>query len=583
MMELKMMFFKNLKISAKLLVGFVLLLVLTAFIGIFSIYVLASVNQSATELGTNWMPSVKAVMGVKERLSRIRSQEAQLVFAENPEEITKYENRVKEAVTGLKESKTAYSALISEPEERKLYEEYVQAETAYLQITDKMIALKKANNSAEAIALMRGESSKLNTNMRELVDKLVTVNSDGGIKAYQSGIVIYEHSRNLILILIVVSLVIGFMLAFWIAGIVSRPLQYAVKVAQTVAAGDLTIHIDVDSNDETGMLLQALKEMNDSLMKVVTQVRKGTDEITYASADIAKGNMDLSNRTENQASSLEETASSMEEITSTIQHNADNARQANQLSHSASEVAQRGGHVVSQVVSTMGSINESSKKIVDIIAVIDGIAFQTHILALNAAVEVARAGEQGRGFAVVASEVRSLAQRSAGAAKEIKALIDDSVEKVDMGSKLVEQAGETMNEVVASVKRVTDIVSEISFASQEQSSGIEQVNQAITHMDEVTQQNAALVEQAAAAAQSLQDQSANLAQVVGVFRLGSQDFAHDAPRLAKPVTSAVASASRIAPTEVRKLGRAPASAPVRTAALASTSGVPAGDGDWETF
>ncbi|MFZ6847599.1 DUF2959 family protein [Undibacterium sp. RuRC25W] len=579
-----MMFFKNLKISAKLLVGFVLLLVLTAFIGIFSIYVLASVNHSATELGTNWMPSVKAAMGVKERLSRIRSQEAQLVFAETPEEITKYENRVKEAVTGLKESKTAYSALISEPEERKLYEEYVQAETAYLQITDKMIALKKANNSAEAIALMRGESSKLNTNMRELVDKLVTVNSDGGIKAYQSGIVIYEHSRNLILILIVVSLVIGFMLAFWIAGIVSRPLQYAVKVAQTVAAGDLTIHIDVDSNDETGMLLQALKEMNDSLMKVVTQVRKGTDEITYASADIAKGNMDLSNRTENQASSLEETASSMEEITSTIQHNADNARQANQLSHSASEVAQRGGHVVSQVVSTMGSINESSKKIVDIIAVIDGIAFQTNILALNAAVEAARAGEQGRGFAVVASEVRNLAQRSAGAAKEIKELINDSVSKVSEGSRLVDQAGSTMSEVVESVKRVSDIISEITAAGLQQSAGISQINDAVTEMDTLTQQNAALVEQAAAAATSLQEQAQNLSEVVSVFKLDAAHSTESRQAPSRPLVKPAAKTGTVAKStqSVTKALPKPASKSKSSKAGHGASTANTAD-DWEEF
>jgi len=259
--------------------------------------------------------------------------------------------------------------------------------------------------------------------------------------------------------------------------------------------------------------------MNDSLLKIVREVRLGTDTIATASTQIASGNLDLSSRTEEQASSLEETASAMEELTSTVKQNADNARQANQLAVSASAVAQEGGDVVGQVVATMGSINDSSKKIVDIISVIDGIAFQTNILALNAAVEAARAGEQGRGFAVVASEVRSLAQRSAAAAKEIKVLIDDSVEKVTSGSKLVEQAGSTMAEVVGSVRRVTDIVGEISAASQEQSTGIEEVNRAITQMDEVTQQNAALVEEAAAAAQSLQDQAGKLAQVVGVFKL----------------------------------------------------------------
>ena len=579
-----MLFFNNLKISAKLLVGFVLLLVLTAFIGLFSIYELASVNNSATELGTNWMPSVKAAMGIKERVSRIRSQEAQLVFAENPEEISVYEGRVNEAVKGLRENETTYAALISEPEEKKVYGDYLQAESAYLQITDKMIALKKENKSDEAIALLRGESSKLNSTMRGLVDKIVDINANGGINAYKSSIAVYEHSRNLIFILLIVSLAIGFTLAFWIAGIVSRPLQHAVKVAQTVAAGDLTSHIEVRSSDETGLLLQALKEMNDSLMSVVTQVRKGTDEITYASAEIAQGNLDLSNRTETQASSLEETASSMEEITSTIQHNADNARQANQLSHSASEVAQRGGSVVSQVVTTMGSINESSKKIVDIIAVIDGIAFQTNILALNAAVEAARAGEQGRGFAVVASEVRNLAQRSAGAAKEIKELINDSVNKVAEGSRLVDQAGSTMSEVVESVRRVSDIISEITAAGLQQSAGISQINDAVTEMDTLTQQNAALVEEAAAAAASLQEQAQSLSQVVSVFKLDRAHEQESHQAALRPTPSAVKKAAPVskgAKTSTKALPKPSAeSQSPKTSAAGSTAKA---TDDWEEF
>jgi methyl-accepting chemotaxis protein len=290
-------------------------------------------------------------------------------------------------------------------------------------------------------------------------------------------------------------------------------------VAQTVAAGDLSSRIEAQSTDETGQLMAALRSMNDSLSKVVGEVRHGTDTIATASSQIASGNQDLSSRTEEQASSLEETAASMEQLTSTVKQNADNARQANQLAASASEVAVRGGAVVSQVVDTMGSINASSRKIVDIIAVIDGIAFQTNILALNAAVEAARAGEQGRGFAVVASEVRTLAQRSAAAAKEIKGLIDDSVSKVAAGTQQVAEAGKTMDEIVNSVRRVTDIMGEISSASHEQTQGIEQINQAITQMDQVTQQNAALVEEAAAAAGSLQEQAGGLVQVVSAFRL----------------------------------------------------------------
>ncbi|MGJ7521374.1 methyl-accepting chemotaxis protein [Variovorax sp. LT1P1] len=294
--------------------------------------------------------------------------------------------------------------------------------------------------------------------------------------------------------------------------------ERAADITRQIAEGDLSVAIELRRNDQTSVL-HAIKAMRDSLAKVVGEVRQGTDTIATASSQIASGNQDLSSRTEEQASSLEQTAASMEELTSTVKQNADNARQANQLAASASEVAVRGGSVVGQVVDTMSAINTSSRKIVDIIAVIDGIAFQTNILALNAAVEAARAGEQGRGFAVVASEVRSLAQRSAAAAKEIKGLIDDSVGKVEAGSHQVAEAGRTMEEIVASVKRVTDIMGEIASASHEQTQGIEQINQAITQMDQVTQQNAALVEEAAAAAGSLQEQAGSLSQLVGVFQL----------------------------------------------------------------
>ena len=332
--------------------------------------------------------------------------------------------------------------------------------------------------------------------------------------------------------------------------------------------------------------MQALQEMNHSLVGMVGQVRSGTDTIATASSQIAAGNMDLSSRTEQQASSLEETAASMEELTTTVKQNADNARQANQLAAAASAVAVKGGAVVSQVVDTMASINDSSKKIVDIISVIDGIAFQTNILALNAAVEAARAGEQGRGFAVVATEVRNLAQRSAAAAKEIKTLIGDSVDKVAAGSKLVGEAGNTMDEVVASVRRVTDIMGEITAASVEQSAGIEQVNQAIAQMDEVTQQNAALVEEAAAAAHSLQDQAGSLAQVVGVFRLDGRHAAA-VTTTAKSALATVRStpAVHLAAPARKTAKAAPAntalagSRPVRSATAANA----AGDDDWEEF
>ncbi len=305
----------------------------------------------------------------------------------------------------------------------------------------------------------------------------------------------------------------------FIRKVVTKPLEAGIRTANGIAAGDLTQEITVGSNNEMGKLLQALKDMNESLVRIVGQVRQGTDTIFGASSEIASGNADLSSRTELQAGSLQKTTSAMEQLTSTVERNAANAEQANQLAMSASEVAVKGGAVVSHVVDTMDAINASSKKIVDIIGVIDGIAFQTNILALNAAVEAARAGEQGRGFAVVASEVRSLAQRSAAAAREIKGLIGDSVEKVDAGTKLVYQAGATMTEIVDSIRHVTDIMAEISTASSEQTTGIGQVNDAIVEMDNVTQQNAALVEKATAAAQSLQDQAAHLEQVVSVFKL----------------------------------------------------------------
>ncbi len=305
---------------------------------------------------------------------------------------------------------------------------------------------------------------------------------------------------------------------------ITLPLRGAVAVARQVAGGELTARVEVAGKDETSELLQALRDMNDSLVRTVGAVRGGTETITVASREIAAGNADLSSRTESQASSLEQTASSMEELTSTVKQNADNARQANQLALTASSVAEQGGGVVARVVETMGSIKASSGKIVDIIGVIDGIAFQTNILALNAAVEAARAGEQGRGFAVVASEVRNLAQRSAAAAKEIKALIGDSVDKVDAGGRLVDEAGQTMGLIVTSIRQVADIMGEITAATGEQSHGIEEVNQAITQMDQMTQQNAALVEEAAAAAESMREQAQLLAQAVAIFKL-----AGDAP------------------------------------------------------
>ena len=401
-------------------------------------------------------------------------------------------------------------------QEKELLDQISKAEGAYRAAMAKMQEMKAAGTAITEI------DSAINGADRELgaaFSGLLKIAKDSTRLTSQSLDTSISRAEQIGILIGCITALLAAGCAVLATRAITRPLNEAVKIAQTVAAGDLTSRIEVTSKDETGQLLQALRDMNASLQHIVAQVRTGSDAIVTASSQIASGNLDLSSRTEQQAGSLEETASSMEELTSTVKQNGDNARQANQLALSASDVASKGGKVVSQVVETMGSINESAKKIVDIIGVIDGIAFQTNILALNAAVEAARAGEQGRGFAVVATEVRNLAQRSASAAKEIKALIGDSVEKVETGSKLVSQAGTTMEEIVSSVKRVTDIMGEIASASGEQEAGIGQINQAITEMDNVTQQNAALVEESAAAAASLQEQAASLAKVVSMFKL----------------------------------------------------------------
>ncbi|MBB3210773.1 methyl-accepting chemotaxis protein [Herbaspirillum sp. Sphag1AN] len=436
------------------------------------------------------------------------------VRKEQKEQITKARQDYQAAFSGL-------STLVHSDMAKKLQQDISRSESIVHPLFDKVIALSDASQQKAAgdMLLMQVQSPQNQwfTSIQAMIDRQQSQNQ----QSLDEMEVDYARTRVVLLVVTLLAIIIGAAAAWVVTRSVTTPLNQAVHVASRIAQGDLGVQIHPAGKDETGKLMQALKTMNQSLNTIVGQVRESTNTIATASTQIAAGNMDLSSRTEQQAGSLEETASAMEELTSTVKQNADNARQANQLALSASSVASTGGDVVGQVVNTMGAISESSRKIVDIISVIDGIAFQTNILALNAAVEAARAGEQGRGFAVVATEVRALAQRSAAAAKEVKTLIDDSVTQVDIGNKLVEQAGSTMTEVVESVKRVRDVVAEISAASQEQNTGIEQINIAITQMDQVTQKNAALVEEAASAAQSMQQQAMKLTEAVGVFKLAS--------------------------------------------------------------
>jgi methyl-accepting chemotaxis protein len=468
-----------------------------------------------------------------------------------------------------------YLGAIKSPEERRLAQDwYAKSEGLGIAAVREAAGFVKAEkwDDAETVLI-----KKINPSYRVGDGALKTLKEVTEKRSAADETMVRNSIENTAWTMIVVLLagsLLGIAVGWSLVAAISGPLQDATDIATRVADGDLTGTIHSGRNNEIGALLAALAKMKGYLSSIVGEVRASTDTISSASSEIAAGNMDLSDRTGSQAASLEETASSMEQLTGTVKQNADNARQANILAVSASEVATRGGAVVAQVVDTMGSINASSKKIVDIIAVIDGIAFQTNILALNAAVEAARAGEQGRGFAVVASEVRNLAQRSAGAAKEIKQLIGDSVEKVDSGAKLVDQAGVTMKEIVTSIQRVTDIMGEITVASQEQTSGLEQINEAIGQMDAITQQNVALVEEAAAAAGQLQDQANVLSQVVSVFRLDAVHVTKAPPR--KPTVL------RKPAPPVRKATPAPRQVAAPVAAKRAVNASQANT-DWEAF
>jgi methyl-accepting chemotaxis protein len=514
------MFLSNLSISKRLAIVLGLILALFMASSIFTILKLSQLgheidtmvqdNVKAERAGADWLRHTTA--GVQRAAAIAKSSDAGLIpyFAPATAESIKQTNVLQKFIEEKMDT----------PEERQLFDKVGTLRKGYLAAREEVSKLKQAGDVEGASKVFNERFEPTSRDYLAGVQQMVDAQRAQLDEAAKRAENLRSQSSTLLLVSSLLSLVLGIVLAVMLARSITQPLRRAETMAQAIADMDLTgTPQNSYASDETGKLLRALDQMRTALQNSLSQVRRVVDNVSTASVQIATGNKDLSARTEQTASNLEETASSMEELTSTVRQSADSARQANQLASSAAEVAQRGGQVVSQVVSTMDEINHSSRKIADIISVIDGIAFQTNILALNAAVEAARAGEQGRGFAVVASEVRSLAGRSAEAAKEIKSLIDASVSSVASGSQQVQEAGSTMNEIVASVSRVTDIIGEISAAASEQSQGISQVNVAVNQLDQMTQQNAALVEESTAAAESLQEQARLLAEAVSAFKL----------------------------------------------------------------
>ncbi|MDN2677037.1 MULTISPECIES: methyl-accepting chemotaxis protein [unclassified Janthinobacterium] len=553
---------KNLKIGVRLGGGFAAVLFLLTSLTVVGIVQMQSASKETDALVNVKVRNERLIAEWTKVIEVNAARTAAAWKVSDPEHQKQFEQEMAVSSARATEIQNDIGKSELNTDEQALYQEVLSTRKAYTEVRKNVFKAKNAGDLELGKRLYEGDMAVkrdiylASLKKLELLEAKLLDETAAQIRSR------YENGRMLLISLGVVAILLGIACAYWITRSITRPITRAVEVAEAVSAGDLTSHIVVESRDETGQLMHALKNMNDKLVSIVGQVRAGTESISTASSEIAAGNLDLSSRTEEQASSLEETASSMEELTSTVKLNADNARSANQLAIDASQIASKGGVVVSEVVSTMGSINDSSRKIVDIISVIDAIAFQTNILALNAAVEAARAGEQGRGFAVVASEVRNLAQRSSAAAKEIKGLIDDSVQKVEAGSQLVDKAGRTMDEIVQSISHVTQIMNQITDASDEQRAGIEQVNQAIGQMDQVTQQNAALVEEAAAAAESMQEQAARLAEVVGVFKLdATQQYAaaRSSPSVTAPAPVAAATRAATQPATQPAMRRAPAS------------------------
>ncbi|MBD9406449.1 MCP four helix bundle domain-containing protein [Acidovorax sp. ACV02] len=607
----------DLRIGVKLAAGFLAVVLLTALLGAIALVQMSRIHANAEEIATNLLPSVTQTGELRVLLNRMRRAEAGMVTARSAAEVKAFAEQVAQRHKDLTRVEAIYEPLIDMPKEREVFQAYKARKAAYVALQDKLADIAKGVDfsttetmelTVDTLSMLySGESESAFVATAETLGELQKINADAALQANEEAMTVFNAARIWVLGTLALCVALAAVLGVAITRAVTRPAHHAVLAARAIADGDLATEVPPGGKDEMGQLLNALGDMRANLARVVSGVRSNAEGVASASAQIASGNNDLSARTEQQASALEETAASMEELGSTVRQNADNARAANQLAVSASTVAVQGGDVVAEVVETMKGINASSNKIADIISVIDGIAFQTNILALNAAVEAARAGEQGRGFAVVAGEVRNLAGRSAEAAKEIKALITASVERVEQGTALVDKAGATMTEVVSAIRRVTDIMGEISAASSEQSAGVGQVGEAVTQMDQATQQNAALVEEMAAAASALNAQAGELVNAVAVFKLdaSSTNSSYSQSRhTAAPARPPLAAPSYKAPARSTSLGKSaktgskpaaslaapkassPAASPAAKPAAPSPAPAPkaaGGDDDWESF
>jgi methyl-accepting chemotaxis protein len=569
----------NLSIGTRLALGFALVILIAIAVAVTGRALLGQAAQQARVLTDDRGIKVRQARDIKEEHFAIASLVRDLLIAADPAYRRQQSEAIVQARARAAEHLQALERTIRSERSRALLQSVHETRARYLPAGDKVIALALAQRSEEARSALSAELEPAQAAYFEAVDALIAHQREL-MEGLEVEIAASLATAGALMIGgAVLAALLGGLIAWRVTIGITRPLRRAAAIVQQVSEGDLGLEVKAEGRDESAQLLRSLAAMIASLRNLVGQVRSGVDSVGTASAQIAAGNADLSSRTEQQASSLQQTAASMEQMTATVKHNADAARQANQLAASASQVAAKGGAVVTQVIQRMEEISESSSKIAEIINVIDGIAFQTNILALNAAVEAARAGEQGRGFAVVAGEVRNLAQRSAQAAREIKALITDSVIKVESGSALVDDAGRTMGEIVAQVKRVTDLIGEISSSTLEQSSGIGQVNQAVNQLDQMTQQNAALVEESAAAAASLREQADRLAQAVAAFRLSRQETRQAIDAAQARAGATLAQRAAAAPPAARPRQSPPA------AWGAATARKPPADagGDWKEF